>query len=169
MAEQGTSTLPGQLDAYKLAYDEAVRAIEGQHSSVDEIRTRSGILLSATTIVTGFLGPNALMAGNQSTVAWVAAWVAAGLLLATVAPIVYVLLPTDGWKFVVGTKMLLSGYIETDPPASMEELYRSVAWFLEDGWESNKKMLAVRYEWFTFAALMLVGETMAWLIALAFR
>jgi hypothetical protein len=164
MTEQGTFAAPGELVAYKLAYDEAVRAIEGQREAVDEIRTRSGVLLSATAIVTGFLGPPALQGGPT-----LVAWVAAGLLVASVAMAVYVLLPTDGWRFAVGTKLLLSGYIETEPTASMQELYRSLAWYLESNWESNKTMLAKRYDWFTFAAVLLVSETMVWLAVIASR
>jgi hypothetical protein len=165
MAEQGNPRAPGDLDAYKVAFDEAVRAIEGQRASVDEIRTRSGILLSAAAIITGFLGPSALQPGST----FVIALAAAALLLATVGPIVFVLLPTDGWAFSVGTKNLLRDYIEGDDPASMQELYRSLAWYLEVDWEANKELLDVRYRLFTIAALALVGETMAWLIAIALR
>jgi hypothetical protein len=165
MTEQGSPHAPSDVDAYKVAFDEAVRAIEGQRSSVDEIRTRSGILLSAAAIITGFLGPSALQPGSPSLVSFVAA----ALLLATVAPIVFVLLPTQGWAFSVGTKNLLRDYVEADPPASMEELYRSLAWYLEVDWEANKELLDVRYRLFTVAAVALVGETMTWLIAIALR
>lgn len=165
MAEQVDPHAPGDVDVYKVAFDEAVRAIEGQRSSVDEIRSRSGILLSAAAIVTGFLGPSALQPGSPSLVSYVAA----ALLVATVAPIVFVLLPTPGWAFSIGTKNLLRDYIEADPPASMVELFRSLAWYLEVDWEANQKLLDVRYRLFTFAALALVGETMAWLIAIALR
>jgi hypothetical protein len=80
-----------------------------------------------------------------------------------------VLLPTQGWAFSVGTKNLLRDYVESDPPASIGELYRSLAWYLEVDWEANKELLDVRYRLFTLAALALVGETMAWLIAIALR
>ncbi|HVA73455.1 MAG TPA: hypothetical protein VNF71_02680 [Acidimicrobiales bacterium] len=165
MAEQANPHPLGDVDAYKVAFEESVRAIEGQRASVDEIRTRSGILLSAAAIITGFLGPSALQPGSTSLVSFVAA----ALLLATVAPVVFVLLPTQGWAFSVGTKNLLRDYIEADPPASVAELYRSLAWYLEVDWESNKQLLDERYRLFTFAALALVGETMAWLIAIALR
>jgi hypothetical protein len=156
---------PGELDAYKLVYDEAVRAIEGQRAAVDEIRTRSGILLSATSIITGFLGPAALQPGSPLLIAFIAA----ALLLLSVVPVIFVLLPTQGWAFSLGTKLLLGGYVETDPPASMKETYRSLAWFLEVDWEANKDMLVVRYRLFTLAAVALVGETMVWLLAIAIR
>jgi hypothetical protein len=165
MAAQAKSHAPGDLDAYKIAFDEAVRAIEGQRASVDEIRTRSGILLSAAAIITGFLGPSALQPGSP----FIVSIVAAILLLATVGPIVFVLLPTQGWAFSVGTKNLLRDYIEGEEPASIEELYRSLAWYVEVDWETNKELLDVRYRLFTVAALALVGETMAWLIAIALR
>jgi hypothetical protein len=47
-------------DGYRLAYDEAVRALTRQQSALDEFRTRAGILLSGAAIATSFLGGQAL-------------------------------------------------------------------------------------------------------------
>ena len=41
---------------YKVAYDEAVRALSEQQGVIDSLRTRAGILLSAAAITTSFLG-----------------------------------------------------------------------------------------------------------------
>ncbi len=131
----------GSLEHYKFVYDEAVRGIEGQREAVDEIRSRCGILLSAAAILAGFLGPDALKQGAQP----IGVGVAAFALVLTVAPTVFILLPTRGWAFTLGTQKLLADYVETDPPASMEELYRSIAWYLEIDWEENRKMLKRRY------------------------
>lgn len=45
---------------YKVAYDEAVRALSEQQGAIESFRTRAGLLLSAAAITTSFLGAQAL-------------------------------------------------------------------------------------------------------------
>lgn len=45
---------------YELAYEEAKRALDAQESVVNELRTRSGILIAAAAITTSFFGGRAL-------------------------------------------------------------------------------------------------------------
>lgn len=61
----------GKVDAdkdfpYQIAYDEAVRALSQQQSTIDSLRTRAGLLLSAAAITTSFLGAQALNDGGPS-------------------------------------------------------------------------------------------------------
>jgi len=57
---------------YRIAYDEAVRALSQQQSTIDSLRTRAGLLLSAAAITTSFLGAQALNDGDPSAVSWLA-------------------------------------------------------------------------------------------------
>jgi hypothetical protein len=41
---------------YRIAYDEAVRALSEQQAVIDSFRSRAGLLLSSTAITTSFLG-----------------------------------------------------------------------------------------------------------------
>jgi hypothetical protein len=49
---------------YELAYDEARRALDAQESVVNELRTRSGVLIAAAAITTSFFGGRALSDGD---------------------------------------------------------------------------------------------------------
>ena len=49
---------------YKVAYDEAVRALAEQQGAIESFRTRAGLLLSAAAITTSFLGAQALDGGQ---------------------------------------------------------------------------------------------------------
>jgi hypothetical protein len=53
---------------YKVAYDEAVRALSEQRDAIDSFRTRAGLLLSAAAITTSFLGAQALEGGSPEPV-----------------------------------------------------------------------------------------------------
>src|SRR5207248_4119238 len=57
---------------YRLLYEESVRALEDQQTALDELRSRTGVLLSAASISTSFLGGLALRAGTLETPGWVA-------------------------------------------------------------------------------------------------
>jgi hypothetical protein len=58
----GSNEAPGDPAAYELLFEEAVRGVEGQRQSLDELRYRAGILISTATLVAGFVGPTALAA-----------------------------------------------------------------------------------------------------------
>lgn len=51
---------------YKVAYEEAVRALSEQQAAIDSFRTRAGLLLSAAAITTSFLGAQALDGGDSN-------------------------------------------------------------------------------------------------------
>lgn len=57
---------------YKVAYDEAVRALSEQQGVIDSFRTRAGLLLSAAAITTSFLGAQALDRGDSNLATWLA-------------------------------------------------------------------------------------------------
>jgi hypothetical protein len=57
---------------YKLAYEEAVRALSQQQGIIDSFRTRAGLLLSTAAITTSFLGAQALDNGGSGLATWFA-------------------------------------------------------------------------------------------------
>lgn len=152
---------PGDAVAYRLALDEAIRALEGQRESLDELRARAGILLSAALLIGALLGGPASQTNGLNYV--VAASV---LLVLAVAGSLLVLRPTGGWKFSVGTKALLKDYIESDKPATVPELHRSLAWHMDDDYMENQRRLKWLYRIFTGASILVVGETIMWLVAI---
>jgi hypothetical protein len=70
---------------YRIAYDEAVRALSQQQSMIDSLRTRAGLLLSAAAITTSFLGAQALNDGGPSVATWLALAGFVGLSVASLA------------------------------------------------------------------------------------
>jgi hypothetical protein len=152
---------PGDAVAYRLALDEAIRALEGQRESLDELRARAGILLSAALLIGALLGGPASQTNGLNYVT-----TAAVLLVLAVAASLLVLRPTGGWKFSVGTKALLRDYIESDKPATIPELHRSLAWHMDDDYAENQRRLKWLYRIFSGASILVVGETIMWLVAI---
>ncbi len=57
---------------YRLAYEEALRSIDHQEATLDELRSRAGLLLAALSVVTSFLGGYAFASGGFRPAAVVA-------------------------------------------------------------------------------------------------
>ena len=61
--------------SFRLAYDEAVRALRAQADEHDSLRTRAGTILATSLVVTSFFGGQALASSEQTgplSLAWLA-------------------------------------------------------------------------------------------------
>ena len=158
-----TSSAPQEDPRYRFVYDEAVRLIDHQEETLDNLRSRAGLLLAATSVATSFLGAAALR-DDQSAGWWggiaIALFAVVGVLL------VGLLLPLPNWKFRFGVSQLLTDYVEGTSPAQLNEMYRELALHLESNHVENNGRLKWMWLVFQLAALMLCFEVIAWLLAL---
>lgn len=145
--------------SYALAYQEAVRALEAQSASRDGVRSRAGTLLSAGAIVAGFLAP----AAGSLTAASAAGGAFFGV--ACLAAL-YGSLSSRNWRTSTNVHALLGDYIETEPPASVSEIHRSLAYYMQVDRDANEKELLRRERSVSVAAMAVALETIAWLIAI---
>lgn len=79
----------------ELAYREAVRSISEQRSALDNLRARTGILLSASAIATSLLGGLATGSSSLST----SQRIAVALFAVSSLVALWVLSPARGWIF----------------------------------------------------------------------
>lgn len=147
---------------YKIAYDEAVRALSEQQAVIDSFRTRAGLLLSAAAITTSFLGAEALRGGESSLCAWLAladfvavAWVALAILW------------PYGWEFAANPQKILEAYIETDRPAEIEDLQRELALGMCDSYLRNRRGVELLTILLQVGSGLLTLEIVLWIVAIA--
>jgi hypothetical protein len=152
-------------DAYRLAYDEAVRALSQQQSALDEFRTRAGILLSGAAIATSFLGGQALDAGSVSL--W--SWIAIGCFVGLGTAALMILWPHKGWEFGAYPHSVIGTYIEADKPLPLPQILRDLALHMENSYDKNANRLGRVIFSFRAASLLLTAETLAWVIDIATR
>lgn len=84
-------------DLADLAFEISLRTLSQQEAVLDELRTRTGTLLTATAVVTSFLGAQALQDGDRK-------WLSISGLAASVISIllsVYVLAPKPKLNFAL--------------------------------------------------------------------
>jgi hypothetical protein len=139
--------------AYKFLFDESRRDIDRQERALDELRSRTGIAISAASVVASFLGVAASAdgLGQAGSIGLLAFVVAVGLWT-------FILLPSGDWRFSNDIFDLFEKYIEADQPASMSETYRNLAIFQHNGRVCNDRKIKVRYLAFAAAAVLLMVE-----------
>ena len=149
---------------YALAFDEAGRALDGQERSVNELRSRAGVLIAAAAITTSFFGARAVT-DDLSAAVWCAMVAFAGV----GATVLFVLWPRSDWQFSASATDLIATYIETDEPASLPQIHRDLALHRSASYDRNARQLRVLFAAFRMGLVLLLGEVAAWMIALGGR
>jgi hypothetical protein len=145
---------------YKVAYDEAVRALSEQQAEIDSYRTRGGMLLSAAAITTSFLGAQALREGESSFVAWLALLAFGGvaaLSLARLWPYV--------WQVTMDPLEVVAIYVKSDHPAAAEALHRELIHHMHASYLRNREGLDLLAVLFQIASGLLAMEIALWMVA----
>ncbi|HWM63699.1 MAG TPA: hypothetical protein VNP96_06885 [Solirubrobacterales bacterium] len=133
-----------------------------QQSTIDSLRTRTGLLLSAAAITTSFLGAQALNDGGPGIATWLALASFVSLAIAALG----VLWP-HRLEFTANPANVIESYIETDEPLSTPEIYRDLSLHMHDGYADNlagQKQLAFRFQ---IAGVLLTVEVIFWIVDLA--
>lgn len=134
---------------------EARRAMEVQNASLNELRSRTGLLLAAASVSASFLGAAVETGASQlgffgglSLVAFVIA----------IGSCIRVLMPVPNWTFRTSPTILIEDWIDVDRGGASMSLY--LAQCLEGHFEQNKAKLDALYVWFQIAAVSLAAEVL---------
>ncbi len=142
----------------QLIHAESVRALDMQSTAVDEIRSRTGVLLAAASVATAFLGATALQHDGFSTVN-IAATVVFVLVLVLC---LWILSPADDWEFAYNATVLDEHYIAKD--VTLSNMYRSMAKGYAESRVLNRERLKWRYRLFGLACFALGADVFLWLV-----
>jgi hypothetical protein len=147
--------------AYKVAYEEGIRALSQQENLIDSFRSRAGLLLSAAAITTSFLGAQALGDGGPDVATWLA--LVAFLGLSTVA---LAILWPHRWEFTTDPEDLIETYIESDNPAPTSEIHRDLSLHMHRSYVQNQVGREQLARQFRLATVLLVAEVILWMVDL---
>jgi hypothetical protein len=156
--------LAKRAPAYELAFVEAGRALDGQERAVNELRSRSSVLIAAAAITTSFFGGRAVVGDHLDVAVWIAIAAFALVGLAVLA----VLWPRHDWQFSADTSKLISEYIEPEL-LPLPLIHRDLALHRSASYVRNAHQLAWLFRSFRVGLILLVVEVSAWVVALAER
>jgi uncharacterized membrane protein len=172
---KGRGTLDSIVTAtnVEIIYTESLRKLADQRDTRDSIRARAGTLLTAASIVTAFLGAQALSShqtvvkvGNSSvthteinSLGWAAVGCFIGILIACICLIV-----PWRWDTTHDAHYLLEEFYEATPPPPQEELYQHLAFYNEDAGQKNESRIKTMAVVLSAACLVLAAEAVLWLL-----
>lgn len=159
----------GDPAAYELAFEEGKLALAEQAATLRETRERIGTVVSAAAVVAGLAASLAFHDGARAeevdAAGIVAVFVAGAALVGLVAAAVGIWWPMKG-GFVLDARMLVTGYVEATPPASLSEIHRDVAWYLGEQMTVNRDGIDRRLRRFAVALVCFVLEVGAIVVVL---
>jgi hypothetical protein len=150
---------------YALAYREARRGLEDQERSVVELRARAGALIAAAAIITSFFGSQTLARKDFGA----AGWVAIGCFVLLSFAVLVMLWPRRDWAFSLAPAEFIAAYLEPSEgePLELRLIERDLALHMGRSTKLNRDQLNEMAPVFRVAALLLVAEVLAWVVALA--
>ena len=164
---------------YEVAYKEAARAIDEQLKVFDGVQTRTGTLVAAATIVTSFLGGQALTTEGPTGWTWVALAAFAGLLVlallvlrhpkpvtaASPSRLIPTYIEAEGSRELEAELVSQAGGVGVLTPLAL--LYRDLSLYMEESHHTNTEEVERLRRLFDGAAALLMVEILAWVIQLA--
>lgn len=147
---------------YKVAYDEAVRALSEQQAEIDSFRTRGGMLLSAAAITTSLLGSRSLEGGDSSLLAWLALMAFGG-----VAALSLALLWPYAWQVTMDPLEVVAIHVKSEGAVASEALHRGLIHHMHTSYLRNREGLDLLAVLFQIASGLLALEIALWMIAIA--
>jgi|ERR1035441_5329854 hypothetical protein len=142
-------------------YEEAVRGWALQSSVLDELRSRTGVLLAAASVAAALLGSADLTKHETFTFLGTLALIA---FCVVVVLCVIVLWPTQGWTFTHDARLALEAYVEQD--RTLDETRQNLAIRAEEYRDENDGKLTWKFRAFQGASLALGASVVLWLIDL---
>ena len=146
-------------DLERLAFDLSLRALGQQEKVLEELRARTGTLLTAAALVTSFLGAGALRDTHRGLALGGFAFAVASILVS-----VYVLSPKNEFDFALSGPAVYEHFTEAD--ASLADTHRTIAYWNQTAWESNQIVIDNLIGWFRRGCASLVLAIAAWSLTL---
>jgi hypothetical protein len=145
----------------ELGYELAQKALDHQEVALDDLRTRTGTLLTATALAATFLGARALDGGANRALALSGVGFAIGCIVVCV----YILAPRRGISLAISGSAARTYFVSAN--ADLDDAYLTLADWIDHVWRSNQIVIARLDLAFRAGAVMLVAAIWFWSLGLA--
>jgi len=145
---------------YRVAYDEAVRALVEQQAEIDSFRSRAGLLFSSAMITTSFLVTQSFGVNDMNLITWMSLIAFAGVAVTSLA----VLWPHP-WEFSANPRDVLEPYLQGEEP--VDKLHRDLSLHMHSSYVGNRGGIFQLTVLLQIASALLTLEVVFWMIAIA--
>lgn len=147
-------------DLATIAFDAATRALDKQERVLEELRSRTGVLLAASSLAVAVLGRPALDEARD-----VLAAIALAAFATSIATSVYVLLPKSTFYFALSGRYVFENLYEYRDDAA--EVRRRLVYDMQRFWDDNDVVMQRLLLVFRIAAAALAVEVVSLLTAIS--
>jgi multidrug efflux pump subunit AcrB len=151
----------------RVVWDEALRGVDQQAETLNEVRTRAGTIVSASSIVAAFLVPLVLTTtATYRPGVW--AWVGVGAFIVASMLCAVVLVPWRGWRFSRAPSDLLA-FVDDPEWGDPDKMMRQLAEYLEADYTTNGNKLGRLLWCLTLAVASMIVEIVSLGVAVTYR
>lgn len=149
-----------------LVLEQVLRGLSQQQAGLNELRSRAATLVAAAALGTSLLSTSALRI-NQGWSDRLFVGLALVALGVVVVCAVLILWPRE-WKWRTDGHKLLVDYVEADPPATINEMRRDLAYFITDDLRENDTKLKNLWLLLEVAIISIAAEVAFWAVVIIF-
>jgi hypothetical protein len=149
-------------------YDQSFRALDEQARVLDALRARAGALAAGASVATAVLG--GLAGASHSALdarLHPASSTATGLFVGVLLLSLFVVAPRRNTALSHHPHQLIRTYLNREPPASLAEYRRAIAFYNGRNFDKNARQVRVMGAAFAVASVCLGCELVVWLWVLA--
>jgi hypothetical protein len=158
MAQNRPSEADSAAQLASLRYSEAIKGIDSQRSVLSELRSRTGLLISAASISTSFLGSVAAKGKPGFPLVFLWAIIPFGI---SIGLALLILLPWRGWRF-----SLRSGTFAAFKGKASDEVLTELADIVDVNTDTNQTRINILNLLFAISALTLLWSIIAWIVVI---
>ncbi len=153
--------MTGNDAAYKIAFDEGRRTIDGQEQSLKELRDRAGVLATTAAATAALAAGLMFRSGAKVNLS---GWATFFLVLAGLGFLVALGAAIAVWwpvmvTFNMDADVIVNEWVERDPPLTEPEMHRWLAYYMGGHARSNKVRIYKRIMCFSAGLTGLAVET----------
>ena len=164
------NTETDQEQIFRLAYEEGMKGIAGQDSTLNTIRQRAISLGGLSSLIATFLGKEALKIEplNQTVCTWkiIPEWAGIFSLILSILLIIDIIRPINGWIFHNSAKSIIDQFGEGEKAQTIGNTYKILAQFAEDNYLKNEVLLKKLFNKFLIAILIVLIQIICWLLVI---
>jgi hypothetical protein len=171
MGDQENEISEDQLEINRLAYEEGLKALNGQEKILDNIRQRASGIAALSGLSATFLGKEALKHFDRSSKFTVTAitltdWIAIFLFVFSILMVVQILRPRKGWIFHFGPSDIIDQFAKGPQATSLSNTYEELAKFSEENYKKNDIKINNLFKWFWASLVSVILQIILWLISI---